>query len=154
MPAITKARRAMLGDPREWARRNPWHAAALARAARSPAGLAAGGMSRALPSIAPRMAPGVDRAALRDGYMPYEDRVTREAGGVQAPPFAARASGGVADAAAAPGVEFGGAAGVRGRALQKAVQAYFEIQARLPPSGATGFDPRVTPAWPGLQISG
>lgn len=25
-------------------------------------------------------------------------------------------------------------------------------QARLPPSGATAFDPRVTPAWPGLQF--
>jgi hypothetical protein len=36
--------------------------------------------------------------------------------------------------------------------LRSALQDLLTQQARLPPSGATAFDPRVTPAWPGLQL--
>jgi hypothetical protein len=36
--------------------------------------------------------------------------------------------------------------------LRSALEELLGHQARLPPSGATAFDPRVTPAWPGLQL--
>jgi|GEM_PF-2619051 hypothetical protein len=36
--------------------------------------------------------------------------------------------------------------------LLRELDEYFMRQARLPPSGATAFDPRVTPAWAGLKI--
>ena len=36
--------------------------------------------------------------------------------------------------------------------LRGALEDLLTRQARLPPSGATAFDPRVTPAWPGLQL--
>jgi len=36
----------------------------------------------------------------------------------------------------------------------KAVEAFFAEQVRLPPSGMSGFDPRLSPAWAGLQIPG
>ncbi|MDE8348938.1 MAG: hypothetical protein POG74_05560 [Acidocella sp.] len=32
------------------------------------------------------------------------------------------------------------------------VREFLDHQARLPPSGATMFDPRLTPAWPGLKM--
>jgi len=38
------------------------------------------------------------------------------------------------------------------KALKLALQEYFDQQSRLPPNGATGFDPRLTPAWPALQL--
>jgi hypothetical protein len=36
--------------------------------------------------------------------------------------------------------------------LSRAMGDYFAHQARLPPSGAMAFDPRLTPAWTGLKI--
>jgi len=36
--------------------------------------------------------------------------------------------------------------------LRNALEDLLTRQARLPPSGATAFDPRLTPAWPGLQL--
>lgn len=36
--------------------------------------------------------------------------------------------------------------------LARALDDYFNRQARLPPSGATAFDPRLTPAWAGLKL--
>ncbi len=36
--------------------------------------------------------------------------------------------------------------------LARALDDYFALQARLPPSGATAFDPRLTPAWAGLKL--
>jgi len=33
-----------------------------------------------------------------------------------------------------------------------AIEAFFLRQARLPPSGATGFDPKITPLWAGLKL--
>jgi hypothetical protein len=36
--------------------------------------------------------------------------------------------------------------------LRGALEDLLSRQARLPPSGATAFDPRLTPAWPGLQL--
>ena len=36
--------------------------------------------------------------------------------------------------------------------ILRELDEYFMRQARLPPSGATAFDPRVTPAWAGLKI--
>jgi hypothetical protein len=38
--------------------------------------------------------------------------------------------------------------------IGQAIETYFEDQARLPPAGMTGFDPRLSPAWAGLQIPG
>lgn len=38
--------------------------------------------------------------------------------------------------------------------LRRAVGELLDRQARLPPSGATGFDPRLTPAWAGLKLPG
>ncbi len=36
--------------------------------------------------------------------------------------------------------------------LLRALDEYFMRQARLPPSGVTAFDPRLTPAWAGVKI--
>ncbi|WP_284258302.1 hypothetical protein [Acidocella aquatica] len=36
--------------------------------------------------------------------------------------------------------------------ISRAVNGYFMHQARLPPSGALAFDPRLTPAWAGLKL--
>jgi hypothetical protein len=36
--------------------------------------------------------------------------------------------------------------------LRGALEELLGQQARLPPSGATAFDPRVSPAWPGMQL--
>jgi hypothetical protein len=36
--------------------------------------------------------------------------------------------------------------------LAHALDDYFNRQARLPPSGATAFDPRLTPVWAGLKL--
>jgi hypothetical protein len=36
--------------------------------------------------------------------------------------------------------------------LSQALEDYFTRQARLPPSGATAFDPRLTPAWAGVKL--
>jgi hypothetical protein len=38
------------------------------------------------------------------------------------------------------------------RALRGALEELLERQGRLPPSGASAFDPLLTPAWPGLQL--
>ena len=38
------------------------------------------------------------------------------------------------------------------RGLSRALSDLLDQQARLPPSGATGFDPRLSPAWPGLKL--
>ena len=38
--------------------------------------------------------------------------------------------------------------------VRRAVENFFAEQVRLPPSGFGGFDPRLTPAWAGLQIPG
>ncbi|MCB5945719.1 hypothetical protein, partial [Acidocella sp. KAb 2-4] len=40
------------------------------------------------------------------------------------------------------------------RDLAQALRAYFFRQSRLPPAGAAGFDPRLTPAWAGIKIPG
>ncbi len=39
-------------------------------------------------------------------------------------------------------------------ALEQALNDYFSRQSRLPPSGTTAFDPRLTPAWAGLKLPG
>ncbi len=39
-------------------------------------------------------------------------------------------------------------------ALELALNDYFFRQSRLPPSGTTAFDPRLTPAWAGLKLPG
>lgn len=36
--------------------------------------------------------------------------------------------------------------------MSRAINDYFVHQARLPPSGAMAFDPRLTPAWAGLKL--
>ena len=36
--------------------------------------------------------------------------------------------------------------------LDRVLSDFFDRQSRLPPSGATGFDPRLSPAWPGLKL--
>lgn len=36
--------------------------------------------------------------------------------------------------------------------IGRAIETYFANQARLPPAEMTGFDPRLSPAWAGLQI--
>ncbi len=38
--------------------------------------------------------------------------------------------------------------------IGRAIETFFANQARLPPAGMTGFDPRLSPAWAGLQIQG
>lgn len=39
-----------------------------------------------------------------------------------------------------------------GRDMSRAIDDYFARQARLPPSGAMAFDPRLTPTWAGLKL--
>ncbi len=36
--------------------------------------------------------------------------------------------------------------------ISEALTAVLDRQARLPPSGSTGFDPRLSPAWPSLKL--
>jgi hypothetical protein len=38
------------------------------------------------------------------------------------------------------------------RSLRGALEELLDRQSRLPPSGASAFDPLLTPAWPGLQL--
>ena len=38
--------------------------------------------------------------------------------------------------------------------IGQALKEYFYQQSRLPPSGTTAFDPRLTPAWAGLKLPG
>jgi len=45
-------------------------------------------------------------------------------------------------------------AAARQRDVARALESYFERQARLPPSSGAGFDPMLSPAWAGLQIPG
>lgn len=40
------------------------------------------------------------------------------------------------------------------RAFERMITAFFDGQARLPPNGATGFDPRLSPAWAGMKLPG
>jgi hypothetical protein len=40
------------------------------------------------------------------------------------------------------------------RQFGQALTEYFDQQTRLPPSGTTGFDPRLTPAWAGQTMTG
>ena len=46
----------------------------------------------------------------------------------------------------------GGNSGFDDRQLRRAVSDLLDQEARLPPSGMTGFDPRLSPAWPGLKL--
>jgi hypothetical protein len=39
-------------------------------------------------------------------------------------------------------------------AVKQAIEDHFALAARLPPAGMTGFDPRLSPPWPGLQLPG
>lgn len=103
---------------------------------------------------APLAAPGVVRPMSRS------PAVGRPGRGPSALPFAASAAG-----------ERGGEAGeAQGEAfaaprtklvsreemadLGQALRSYFFRQSRLPPSGGTGFDPRLTPLWAGIKIPG
>jgi hypothetical protein len=43
---------------------------------------------------------------------------------------------------------------LRPGALERALSEVFRRQSRLPPAGVTAFDPRLTPAWPGLKLPG
>ncbi len=40
------------------------------------------------------------------------------------------------------------------RRMGHVLAALLDREARLPPSGATGFDPRLTPAWAGQKLPG
>lgn len=59
-----------------------------------------------------------------------------------------------AGAAERTGVRSSDPSGAEASALDRSIGAYFMRQARLPPNGGSGFDPRVTPAWPGVKITG
>ncbi len=124
--------------------------------ANSPAAMASrfaaiGLASSHLPSIAPRMAPP-GRPAAAQGGMTDEGAAARgAANGVTGPRFAARATGGEVDTGATAATNPAASAEHR-KALKLALQEYFDQQSRLPPNGATGFDPRLTPAWPALQL--
>lgn len=41
-----------------------------------------------------------------------------------------------------------------GAAMKQAIEEHFALAARLPPAGITGFDPRLSPAWAGMQLPG
>jgi len=41
-----------------------------------------------------------------------------------------------------------------GVAVKQAIEDHFALAARLPPAGMTGFDPRLSPAWAGMQLPG
>jgi hypothetical protein len=97
------------------------------------------------------MAPPGRPAAAQGGMTDEGAAARRPAGGVAGPRFAARATAGEADTGASAAANPGASTGHR-KALKLALQDYFDQQARLPPNGATGFDPRLTPAWPALQL--
>jgi hypothetical protein len=48
--------------------------------------------------------------------------------------------------------QFSAAAAIDSRQLSRALRELLDHQGRLPPSGATAFDPRLTPPWPGLKL--
>jgi hypothetical protein len=48
--------------------------------------------------------------------------------------------------------QFSATANIDPRQLSRALRELLDNQGRLPPSGATAFDPRLTPAWAGLKL--
>lgn len=126
--------------------------------------LVKGGLVRlgsGLPSMAPRLGRGrqLSAASMARTVRTGEERLPRAALAAtdgtptnvsMAPraPLAAVSAGHVAAAG------FQRADAVRRSEVGQAVRDYFERLSRLPPSSGTAFDPRVTPAWAGVQMPG
>lgn len=123
-----------------------WRSAELAlqrRPAIAAAGETTGGLPRAAARIArlsalASVAPVRQRAeagslapasAVKRTFVPTDAKAT------QAPRFAQRDTDASDD-----------------RGFRQKLRKFFDQEARLPPSGATGFDPRLSPAWPGLKL--
>jgi hypothetical protein len=100
-----------------------------------------------LPSIAPRI-------SRQGGIAPFHPAPQAEAD--HAPGANTRPHVGPHDSAGVNGgqADLPRSTAARQRDLKRAVAEYFDRQARLPPSGGTAFDPRLTPAWPGLNLPG
>jgi len=113
--------------------------------------------ARALPSIAPRgqAGAGAGMAAPRHADLPPVAPVpagTPRATGAGRVPMRTAGRDGTAGAEAPAAARDSTVA--RQRDVAQALEGYFERQARLPPSSGAGFDPRLSPAWAGLQIPG
>jgi hypothetical protein len=130
----------------EYAKNNPW----LRTASNSPAAsLAKAALRPALPSIAPRRSAPSGYARQRGGAPAEFELATMPNGPAMLP------TGGFAPGAqsGAPAVDASLAStAITQRQVKSALRDYFNAQARLPPSGATGFDPRLTPAWAGQKF--
>jgi len=132
-------------------------AAALRRLAGDGAVLACGGSGGAggLPSIAPRRGAGAATAmatrAASDGVGTILGAVAR---GQMTRGLAPRTVGREATGSAVAGPHVARSKAAEQQDVARAIQAYLEGQARLPPASGAGFDPRLTPAWAGLQLPG
>jgi hypothetical protein len=107
-----------------------------------------------LPSFAPVGQPGpgrfdFPRAVSRAGV---EEVATLQPMQMH-PPGGLGARGGDIVASASEVFQAGFAAAARERSVSDALRGYFIREARLPPRGGAGFDPRLTPAWPGVKGS-
>jgi hypothetical protein len=131
---------------------NPWVRAAATSPAAS---LAKAALRPELPSIAPRMSAPSGYAGQRGGTPPEFELASMPNGPMQPEGgFAPRGHGAAtASDAQAADVSLASAA-ITQRQVKLALRDYFNAQARLPPSGATAFDPRLTPAWAGQKIPG
>ncbi len=150
----------------------PQLASALAPGGVMPQALAALSATRSFAPVARPGQPGakLPRSArpaggILDQFVPPDEHEQHYAGmGAQSRSShaAAMPASGVHQAAAAPG---GGAwhpshaghqpvPGYSQEQLEDVLSDFLDRQARLPPSGITGFDPRMSPAWPGFKMPG
>jgi hypothetical protein len=124
-----------------------------------------GRLARARRETLPRLAPvrrlidgqAAGYAAMPASSAPQVSNVKSALGLVaqstpSAPASRRAANGAVSELSETPSAAADGA--VSGVRLYRAIDDYLARQARLPPSGMTGFDPRLSPAWAGLQIPG
>ena len=68
--------------------------------------------------------------------------------------LAPRAQGDATTASDVLVTEFAHSTPVQEWELEQALRDFFFQQSRLPPSGATAFDPRLTPEWAGVKLPG
>jgi hypothetical protein len=124
----------------------------------------------ALPSMAPRRsshgsgdAAPLQRAMLAgDTPMPGGPASVQATGSLMLHPrntasatsLAPRVQGHAATASYALETDFAQSKATREQQMQQAMEDYFFRQSRLPPSGATAFDPGLTPAWAGMKLPG
>ncbi len=108
----------------------------------------------ALPSIAPRMSSSSSYAGPRASRQNELGLGFSGVGGETSESFAPVRRYGADTGSAAVSEDALVSSAARSQALKLAIGEFFDQQARLPPSGATGFDPRLTPAWSGVKLPG